>query len=156
MCLPSFPFIYVIWHLSSVRHRVKCNRREREKTQRHWNCSLHVLIGDAHMSGRDSIVGPETMQLPASAFSHLSGKSFSSLVPVLTDENHFQSLLFLISISFNYCSSTMPFTLLSFLPSHSKCNGPLANNIGKQWALNCEILFLHNSLFFSESLFISH
>lgn len=39
------------------------------------------------MSGRDSIMGPETMQLPASAFSHLSGKSFSNLVPVLTDEN---------------------------------------------------------------------
>lgn len=65
------------------------------------------------MSGRDSIIGPETMQLPASAFSHLSGKSFSNLVPVLTDENLFQSLLFLISISFNYCFSTMPFTQLS-------------------------------------------
>lgn len=55
------------------------------------------------MSRRDNIMGPAAMQLPASVFSRLSRKSFGNLVPVLTDENYFQSLLFLISISFNYC-----------------------------------------------------
>lgn len=65
------------------------------------------------MSGRDNIMGPEATQLPASVFSPLSRKSFSNFVPVLTDGNFFQGLLFLISIAFNYCLSTMPFILLS-------------------------------------------
>lgn len=32
------------------------------------SCSLHVSMGDVHMSGRDNTMGPEAMQLPASAF----------------------------------------------------------------------------------------
>lgn len=61
------------------------------------------------MSGRDNIMGPEAVQLPASVFSPLSRKSFSNFVPVLTDENFFHGLLFLISSSFNYRPSTTPF-----------------------------------------------
>lgn len=121
--LPSLsPFIYVIWHLSSVRHREKWNKSE----GRGWrvgghkgseiascSCSLHVSIGDPPMSGRDNIMGPEAMQLPASVFPLLSRKSFSNFVPILTDENFLHCLLFLISISFNYSLSTMLFIQLS-------------------------------------------
>lgn len=45
-----------------------------------------------------------------------------------------------------------------FLPSHWECNGTLANNVGKQWAHNCEILFLCNKVgpfFFGVSLYLA-
>ena len=64
--------------------------------------------------------GPEATQLPASVFSLLSRKSFSNFVRALTDENFSRNRLFLISMSFNYCLSTMPFIHLSAtLPAKS-------------------------------------
>lgn len=135
ICLPSFlfPFIVVIWQPSSVRQREMEQERGGHKGSEKAPCSccLHVSVGDAHMSGRDNITRPEAVQLPASFFSLLSRKSFGNFVPVLTDENFFHSLPFFISISFNYCLSTMSFIPLSakrFRIHWHKAKAMLANN----------------------------
>lgn len=98
------------------------------------------------MSGRDNITGPEAVQLPASVSSRLSHKSFTNFVPVLTDENFFHDLLFLVSYSFRL----MPLSTTQFIQSsatlfaksfesgkHLKCSGALH---GKTVSPNNELM----------------
>lgn len=122
------------------------------------SCSPHVSI-DAHMSGRDNITGPGAVQLPASVSSRLSHKSFTNFVPVLTDENFFHDLLFLVSYSFRL----MPLSTTQFIQSsatlfaksfesgkHLKCSGTLHSKTVPPNTHDCYISFLGGTVeFFS-------
>lgn len=113
------------------------------------------------MSGRDNIMGPEAVQLPASVFSLPSRKSFSNFVPVLTDdENFFHGHLFLISVSFNYCLSTTPFIQLSATLSAKSFK--MQRHAGKTMSANKELITATSffsaiqSIFFWVSLYLEY
>ena len=159
MCLPSFlPFSIHLCHLASVISDRKRNEtRKREKRLRGMeiascSCSLHVSIDDG-TSGWDNIMGPEAMQLSASVYCislvNPSATLFPSGRKKTSSRAFYSSPLFLSITASQLCSSFS--CLPPCLPSNSKCSGALANNVCKQWAHNCYILFLCSPSF-TESL----
>ncbi len=105
------------------------------------SCSLHVSIGMRACQGEIICCQkPCNYQLPLSLFHR---KTVSNFVPILTDENFFRGPLF-ISISFNYCLSTMLFIQLSATLS--------AKWFKMQWHAG-ETMFANNELITATSFF---